>query len=282
MTARYAIVGHPVSHSRSPAMQGAAFAALGIDAVYEAVPVPPGGLPDAFRRLRDEGYSGWNVTVPHKEEATRLVDEADETSRLSGSTNTVVVRGGRLLGYSTDGYGLLEALHEAFGLGISGKTAVLIGCGGAARAAAFALASAGAARLVLVNRTVSRAEALARDLASVGLRMETRCHSPADTGLADALAHAGILVQGTSLGLHDTDPLPLAPKLIPAGVPVMDMIYRPTPFLRAAAARGCPVADGAGMLLHQGARSFTLWTGLPAPLDAMRAALARALEGSRR
>ena len=273
MTERYAIVGFPVAHSVSPAMQGAAFRALGIDAVYEAVPVPPAELPAAFRRLRDEGCRGWNITVPHKEAATRLMDESDELSRRSGSTNTVVVRDGRLCGYSTDGYGLVTAIRESFSLELAGKTVAMLGCGGAARAAAFALAAAGAARLLLVNRTVERAEALARDLAAAGLGTETVCLSPAAPRLAEWLAGSGLLVQGTSLGLGAEDPLPLPAELIPAGIPVMDMIYKTTPFLKAAAARGCPVADGAGMLLHQGANSFTLWTGREAPVEVMRQAL---------
>ena len=282
MTARYAILGYPVTHSVSPAMQSAAFAAAGLDASYTPVAVPPGELAAAFRRLRDEGYGGWNVTVPHKEEATRLMDELDASAGVPGSTNTVVVRNGRLHGHSTDGLGLLAALREAFALDVAGHTVALVGCGGAARAAAFALAGAGAARLLLVNRTVERATALACDLRNAGLRAETACFSPADAQLDGALANAELLIQGTSLGLHDGDPLPLPAEWIPAGRPVMDMIYRATPFLQAAAARGCPIADGAGMLLHQGAASFTLWTGLPAPVEAMRTALAGALRERRR
>jgi shikimate dehydrogenase len=281
MSARYAILGYPVTHSVSPAMQSAAFAAAGIDATYVAISVPPGELAAAFQRLRDEGYGGWNVTVPHKEEATRLADETDEAARISGSTNTIVVRNGRLSGHSTDGRGLLTALRERFAFEAGGRAVALIGCGGAARAAAFALAAAGAARLLLVNRTAERGVALARDLRNAGLPVETACFTPADTRLAQTLAETDLLIQGTSLGLHADDPLPLPAEWIPEGKPVMDMIYRTTPFLRAAEERGCPAADGAGMLLHQGAASFTLWTGLPAPVEAMRTALAGVLERRR-
>ena len=282
MTERYAIVGFPVAHSVSPAMQGAAFRALGIDATYEAVSVPPAELPAAFRRLRDAGYSGWNITVPHKEAATTLMDEADAVSRHSGSTNTVVVRNGRLCGYSTDGYGLVTAIREAFQLELTGKSVAMLGCGGAARAAAFAMANAGIARLLLVNRTLERAENLARDLGTAGLRTAVDCLSPTASGLADQLAGVGLLVQGTSLGLHADDPLPLPPEFIPAGIPVMDMIYKTTPFLQVAAAKGCPVADGAGMVLHQGAKSFTLWAGREAPVEVMRQELVKILAARNR
>ncbi len=277
MTERYAIVGFPVAHSISPLMQGAAFKALGIDATYEAIPVPPDDLAAAFRRLRDEGYRGWNITVPHKEAATRLVDESDEVSRNSGSTNTVVVRNGRLCGYSTDGFGLVTSIWEAFHFDLAGKTVAMLGCGGAARAAAFALAAAGITRLFVINRTLERAKALARDINDAGLHTEVACLSPADLQLADQITGAELLVQGTSLGLHANDPLPLPTESIPPGIPVMDMIYKTTPFLKAAATRGCPVADGAGMVLHQGAKSFTLWTGREAPIEAMRQALVKIL-----
>ncbi|MFA4945575.1 MAG: shikimate dehydrogenase [Lentisphaeria bacterium] len=276
MTQRYAVLGFPVGHSLSPCMHNAAFAALGLDAAYEAIEVAPAELPAVFARLRREGYGGWNCTVPHKEAAATLVDEVAPEARRIGSVNTVVCRDGRLTGHSTDGYGLLAAAREAFAFAPPGARVAIVGCGGAGRAAAFALAGAGVARLLLLNRTPERAAELARELA---------CHEPrcqvAAAGLADAAALAAalagieLLVQATSLGLKPGDPAPLPAAAIPAGCAVLDMIYRDTPLLRAAAAHGCRTADGLGMLLHQGARSFRLWTGREAPLEIMRAALLR-------
>jgi shikimate dehydrogenase len=277
---RYAVLGFPVGHSLSPRMHNAAFAALGLAATYEAIEVPPAELAATFARLRAAGVRGWNCTVPHKEQALTLVDDADAEARQAGSVNTVLNRAdGRLLGFSTDGYGLVTALQEAFGGSLRGRRLALLGCGGAGRAVSFALVREGVADLLLLNRTLARAERLAAELAPLAAGpLRLRCLEPG-TGapLRAALAEVDFLVQATSLGLRRDDPLPIAPELLPATAGVFDMIYGRTPLLAATAARGCRVADGRGMLLHQGARSFTLWTGRPAPLAAMRAALAAAL-----
>ena len=157
---RYGLIGHPVGHSKSPAMQEAGFQALGIQARYELVDVEPQNLPDAFQTMR-KTHRGWNVTIPHKEAAALLVDELDEEARKLGSVNTVVNVGGRLRGFSTDGYGLEMALKEAFGFGFDGQRICFLGTGGAARATAVYAALHGAKRLLLVNRTLERAERLA-------------------------------------------------------------------------------------------------------------------------
>lgn len=275
---RYAVLGFPVKHSLSPRMHNAAFAALGIPASYEAVEVPPAELPAAFARLLATGFSGWNCTVPHKEQALRLVAEADAEARTAGSVNTVLVRAGRLLGHSTDGYGLVTALEEAFGTPLRGRRLALLGCGGAGRAVSFTLARQGVAGLLLLNRTRERADRLAADLAPLAPGLFLQCLTPGDTqAVRAALAAVDVLVQATSLGLHPGDPPPLDPALLPPNLAVFDMIYGRTPLLAAARARGCRVADGRGMLLHQGALSFKLWTGCPAPVAVMRRELDAAL-----
>ncbi len=280
-TQRFAVLGFPVSHSLSPVMQNAGFAACGLDADYESLEVRPDELKKTFSQLQRNGFSGWNCTVPHKEQAFLLVDDTSPEARRIGCVNTVIHRNGRLEGHSTDGYGLLTALAEAFALEPEGRTILLAGCGGAGRSAAFALAARRPAELILANRTVAKAEALARELTAAGLPQPPRLTvlSLADrSGLAAALARADILIQATSQGLKPEDPPPFDLDLLPiAGPVVLDMIYRSTPLLRAAAARGCRIADGSGMLLHQGARSFTLWTGVAAPVEAMRQALLGAL-----
>lgn len=277
-TAKYAVIGWPVQHSVSPEMQAAAFAAAGLRASYERVAVRPGQLAEAIERLRSEPYAGWNVTVPHKAAMAKLVDRLDPVAERSGSVNTVVNRDGVLHGFSTDGFGLAEALHEAFGVSIAGGRFLFCGCGGAARAATIHFAAAGAATLVIVNRTLEKARDVARVIGTANPACRVACLQPDQAAdLAVALSDCRVLIQATSLGLHAGDPYPMPPNLVPSDVAVMDMIYRRTPFLAAVAGHGCKVADGRGMLLHQGARSFEIWTGQRAPLDAMRNALDNAL-----
>lgn len=278
-TRKYGLLGWPVKHSVSPPMQGAGFAALGIRATYELIPVRPQDLGETVRRLVAEGFAGWNVTVPHKEHIIQFLDEVDPAAAQGGSVNTVVNRGGRLHGFSTDGYGLEEALRESFGFGVAGKRVVFLGAGGAARATSVYFALRGARNVLVANRTVTKAERLADTIRAAARSCAVDCLSLADTArVRSALAQTDVLIQATSLGLHSGDPLPLPPDCLPSSLCVMDMIYRKTPFLEGAAARGCPTADGRGMLLHQGVKSLSIWTGEPAPpLEPMRAALHAAL-----
>lgn len=279
---RYALLGWPVKHSVSPQMQGAGFQALGIAATYELLEVNPEDLPECVRRLARAGYAGWNATVPHKEQLATLVHELDPGAAAAGSVNTVVNRGGRLKGYSTDGVGLARAVAESFGLAVTGARFVFLGTGGAARATAVHFARAGAAKIILVNRTLGKAETLAASIAAAAPDCPVRCLPlAASTAVAQALAGMDCLIQSTSLGLHAGDPPPLDPACLPPALAVMDMIYGDTPFLQGARARGCRTADGRGMLLYQGVRSFELWTGRQAPVEAMRAGLEQALAARR-
>ena len=275
---RYGLIGHPVGHSKSPAMQEAGFQALGIQARYELVDVEPQNLPDAFQSMR-KTHRGWNVTIPPKEAAALLVDELDEEARKLGSVNTVVNVGGRLKGFSTDGYGLEMALKEAFGFGFDGRRVCFLGTGGAARATAVYAALHGASRLLLVNRTLERAERLAEGVRAVGGTADV-LPLDATAAIAAVLPEMDVLVQCTSLGLKADDPLPFPVELLPEGLPVMDMVYGRSRFRKLAGEAGHPNADGRGMLLHQGCRSFTLWTGREAPVEAMREALAQGLAKS--
>ncbi|MCR4576001.1 MAG: shikimate dehydrogenase [Lentisphaeria bacterium] len=272
---RYGLIGHPVGHSKSPAMQEAGFQTLGIQACYELIDVEPQNLVDIFQSMR-KTHRGWNVTIPHKEAVVPLVDELDDEARQLGSVNTVVNVGGRLKGYSTDGYGLETALKEAFGFDFSGRSICFLGTGGAARATAVIAALHGAKRLLLVNRTVERAERLAESVRKVGGTADV-LPLDATAAIADALTGMDVLVQCTSLGLKADDPLPFSVELLPQGLPVMDMVYGRSRFRRLAGEAGHPNADGRGMLLHQGCRSFELWTGREAPVEEMRAALAHSI-----
>lgn len=275
---RYAVIGWPVEHSVSPQMQQAGFQALGIPASYEKIPVEPEHLGAAVEALRTQGFAGWNVTVPHKEQIADFLDQVDPGARRAGSINTVVRRGKILEGYSTDGYGLAMATHEAFGVDLDGRTVAFLGCGGAARATAVYFAAEGAREIVLINRTIGKAYRIRDIIQEVAPDCRAVCiENDNHDAIRDALKRSQILYQATSLGLRSNDPMPLDPELLPQRLAVMDMIYRPTPFLNAATERGCQTADGRAMLLHQGARSLMMWTGHPAPLEAMRQALWNAL-----
>ena len=276
---QFGLLGWPIMHSLSPVMQEAAFRHLGIPARYVRVPVTSDELGACVHRLRETGWDGWNVTVPHKGAVIPFLDEVEPLALRMQSVNTVVRLGDRLIGSSTDGYGLEQALLEAFRMPVAGCRIAFIGAGGAVRAVAGHLALAGARRVTLLNRTVKNARQLAESVVALG----TPCALSVAPLSAAAAALQGhdVVVQGTSLGLQDQDPLPFDPAALPAGVPVFDMIYRDTPLLRAARGRGHPVADGLAMLLHQGALAFSRWTGQEAPVEVMRAALLDARGGCR-
>jgi shikimate dehydrogenase len=283
------LLGWPVAHSKSPLFQNAAFAALGLDWLYVPLPTPPARLAEAVRGLAALGFAGANVTIPYKEAVLPLLDRLDPEAELSGAVNTIVVEelGDRacLVGHATDGAGFVASLREATGRDPAGMTVLLLGAGGAARAVAAALARAGAARLLIANRTAGRALALAQTLtARLGSAASIRAPRieglPLDrAALAPYLPIVDLVVQATAVGMaggpdpSGAPPLDVA-RLRPEAV-VADLVYAPrvTPFLAAAAAAGRPTLGGVGMLLHQGAVAFEHWTGQAAPLEAMRAAL---------
>lgn len=265
-----ALFGHPVGHSLSPVFQNAAFRQAGLNAVYLAFDIGPERLPEALAAVRELEMLGANLTIPHKERAGRHLDELSRLAERTGSVNTVVNRGGRLRGETTDGSGFLRALEQSAGVNPAGRRVLLLGSGGAGRALAFALAEAGA-ELWLANRTAGRADRLAAELAR--FYPAGRINTGSFEARAELLARTGIevLVNATSVGLNPADP-PLfeAGELPESGLTVCDLIYhRETGLLKAAAARGLKRLDGLGMLIHQGAISFELWTGRPAPLAAM-------------
>jgi shikimate dehydrogenase len=250
-------------------MHNAAFAALGLDWVYVPFPVAAADVGAAVAAVRALGLAGLNVTVPHKEAVLRHVDVLTPLARRVGAVNTIVNRGGRLLGDNTDVHGFAMTLRRQR-LRLRGRHALVIGAGGAARAVLAALAEAGVARVTIANRTAARAVALAQQVRSA------RPARVALTALGDAalLADVAVVVNTTSLGLHDTAFPALAAAATPAPCVFIDLVYgRDTPFLRLARGAGRRACDGAEMLLHQGARAFTLWTGRRPPLTVMRTVL---------
>ena len=268
---RFAI-GSPGGHSLSPVFQNAGFRVLGLGVSYGLRDVLPEDLGACFSDLRSSHY-GWNVTIPHKEASVGLVDELDDVARVLGSVNTVVNEDGYLRGYSTDGYGLERSLEESFGVDLRGLRLCFLGCGGAARACSIYAAMRGQGSLSWY-RTRSRARRCSRIIKAGGMPVVD--HEAVDE-LSERLQGVVVLVQCTSLGLRGGDPLPYPVELLPAGLLVMDMIYGESRFLRLAESRGHRTTDGRGMLLHQGCRSFELWTGRSAPVEAMRSALWEAL-----
>jgi shikimate dehydrogenase len=262
------LLGHPVSHSLSPPMHNAAFLALGLPHRYEARDVEPHRLGDVVDALRKDDVLGANITIPHKEAALRLVDELADEARRIRAVNTIVRRSSRLVGDNTDGYGFARALALA-GVDVTGKDAMVLGAGGAARACVAAL---GAARIVVVaGRRLDRASALA---AAAGAPVR-------GIPWADArrTARIDVLVNATPIGLHGEDLLAgFAFEEMPHVVIDLVPTALVTPLVKKArAVKNVVVVDGLSMLLHQAARSFTLWTGREAPLAVMRAALPRAV-----
>jgi len=256
-------------------MHNAAFAAAGLNWCYVALPVGRARLADALRGLAALGAAGANVTVPHKEAALAYLDEISDEARAIGAVNTIRVDGERLAGYNTDGGGLLDALRIDGGMTVDGARAVVIGAGGAARAAAFALADAAAASVVIANRNWDRAASLAADVRRALPRRAVEA-VPLDGAAAGRIREATLLVQATTVGSGaERAQTPVAQEALHPGLVVMDMVYEPreTVLLREARARGCRTVEGRSMLVYQGARAFELWTGRPAPTDVMRRAV---------
>jgi shikimate dehydrogenase len=266
-----AVLGDPVAHSRSPAMHNAAFAALGLDWCYVPLHVTPAHFEAALRGLVALEVAGANVTIPHKERAAELADELTPAARAVGAVNTLTVQGERLLGDNTDVGGTLAALVEA-GVEVAGRPAVVLGAGGSARAVAYALGQAGA-EVTLANRTLARAEALARELSPLTRGRLDALPLGEAQALQARLDRAVLLVNATSVGLHpgpDRSPLPEGVRCHP-GLTVLDLVYAPrrTRLLRDAARDGSRTVEGLRVLVHQGALSFERWTGLAAPIDVM-------------
>lgn len=290
-----AVLGQPVSHSASPAMQNAGMNALGLNWRYLAFEVPPTRLADVIRGCRAMGFIGLNLTVPHKLLALDLVDHIDPAATEWGAVNTIRFEyeaapgtwrplseftGDRLpetraAGFNTDADAIIKSLAEDLHITLEGKSVLVLGAGGAGQAAALRIAKSGVKHLHLVNRTETKLPPL---LAQI------QHQNPDVTATAGyPKTPVDLVINATSLGLRSTDPLPYDSRawdISDAGA-AYDMIYRPaeTPLLRAAREAGRPTANGLGMLLHQGAKALELWSGRPAPVDVMKHALHQQVYG---
>jgi shikimate dehydrogenase len=263
------IIGWPIEHSLSPAMHNAAFAALGMtDWHYDKMAIPPDIVGLSLRELRDHGYIGINVTVPHKEAVMRYV-KADQQAQLIGAVNTIDFRTN--MGTNTDVTGFMQDL-SAHGIDVAGKNAIVLGAGGAARAAVYGLANAGAT-IAVVNRTPEKAEKLIQDLGGHAMPMTLE---------RAVRGKVSLVVNCTSVGMYpNVNESPWNENIpFPQGITVYDMVYRPgvTKLMQQAGAAGGRAVGGAGMLVRQGAAAFSIWTGREAPVEVMFAALRNELE----
>lgn len=275
MTRLAGIFGYPLAHSLSPAFQQAAFNHYGMDARYLAWETPPDALEAEVAKLRGGDFIGANVTIPHKRSVMDFLDEIDPLAQAIGAVNTIVKTDGKLIGRNTDAQGFLRPLKEDAGFDPEGKRALLLGAGGAARAAAFALCQERVATLAIANRTPQRAEALAAELR--GNAATLSAIALADPALEEIALQSDLIVNSTSVGMRHGDAegqTPLAGGAIPHDAVVMDMVYNPqhTPLLAAARSAGAQAVGGMPMLIYQGAAAFEMWTAKPAPIEAMFAA----------
>ena len=254
------VLGWPVRHSRSPAMHEAAFRALGLDREgwrYQHLPVPPELFAETVRALPAAGFVGANVTIPHKEAALAVADEAGDEARAIGAANTLLFAGGAIRAENTDAPGLIAALPEP----PRDRSALVLGAGGSARAAVWALLEAGARDVMVWNRTPARAEELCSELGGRAVR---------------AVEPADLLLNCTAVGLDGRSStfkeLPVTADTLADYCYVVDLVYRAdeTALIEAARSRGCKTVNGLEILIQQGALSLQMWTGRPAPIDAMR------------
>jgi shikimate dehydrogenase len=278
MTKRVVLIGHPVAHSLSGAMQQAAFDQLGIDAKYELWDRPPIELADAIGELRGEDFLGANVTIPHKERVVPMVDRLTEEGQATGAVNTITREGKRLVGHNTDVAGFKVALDKIVGKQKMPRAAVVLGAGGGARAVVYGLIREGFQRIIVFNRHLHRAEGLVKHFGRTAAHMELRAMPWHESIIEAELAKTKVLVNATSIGLT-SDESPIPAEVLHSDLLVLDLIYAQTRLLRDAAAAGAETSDGELMLLHQGAAAFTLWTGQPAPLELMQQKLAEARAG---
>jgi shikimate dehydrogenase len=266
----YCIIGDPVQHSLSPAIQNAAFKSLGLNCTYIAFRVPKGELQESVSSLRSINISGFNVTSPHKIEIIKHVDVLDYTAQKARAINTILNVEGVLRGYNTDVYGFIEPLHRR-SVSFNGMTILLIGAGGASRAVIAALSEQkGITKILIANRSQKKAEELARIGSSIGLE----CSVIDLYNIQEVAAKSHLIVNATPLGTNNKDSM-IDHEHIKKDAIVYDIVYKPvtTNLLENARYAGAQIVYGYEMLLEQGAKAFEIWTGISAPRDAMKRAL---------
>ncbi|NJP04179.1 MAG: shikimate dehydrogenase [Chloroflexaceae bacterium] len=272
------LIGDPVEHSRSPVIQHAAFAYIGMTADYELWHTPAAELEQRIAFLREPHVLGANVTLPHKQAVMPFLDSLETGAQQIGAVNTIYKRsGGHLIGANTDAPALLATLREEAHFNPTGQRVVLLGASGAARASAWSLVDSGIAQLVVANRTLDHAEQLLADLMDTADGVDR--YQPTlialaldDPSLNDCIAESQLLINATAVGWQSGE-TPLAHPSVHEGILVFDMVYRQTRLLAEAAQQGAPTLNGLGMLIRQGSLAFTRWTGHKVPFEVMHNAL---------
>lgn len=272
------IIGWPVSHSLSPVMHNAAFEYLGLDYCYVPFAVNPEYIKEAIEALPALNITGLNVTVPHKENVLKYISELSEEARMIGAVNTLKVTDNLLMGYNTDGMGFVNSIKES-GNPLAHKRLLILGSGGSAKAVAFKSAAEGVEGIIIANRTVSKAITLKKQIEKFFPLLNIKVTGTGYDELKDVINMVDTVVNTTSVGLGKEDISPVPGELIHKGLFIFDLIYNPreTTLLRYAKAAGCRYTNGLGMLIHQGAESFRIWTGVEPPVKVMRQAVEKAM-----
>ena len=281
MTKTLGILGYPITHTLSPIMHNAAFCELGIDAQYVPFEVRPENIESALAGLIALGVSGVNVTIPHKESVLPFLDEIDIDARRIGAVNTILLKDGQLVGYNTDAQGFGNAFAQEIARPLAGQQVMLCGAGGAARAVFIQLLKENVKDIIILSRTLARAAKMLDDLLVEHRDVKTTLCSFKD--FSENNFSPDVLINATSVGLQSNDPHLVPVDFFSSNMIVCDLIYNPprTPLLRMAEEAGSLVMNGLGMLAHQGALAFNLWTGVQAPIDVMQRALLNAFESTR-
>lgn len=265
------ILGYPLSHSLSPVMQNMAFKYYNLNNVYVPIEVKPEDLEIIVKAIRGMNFIGFNVTVPHKIEMVKYLDEMDKLAELIGAVNTVVVKDGNLKGYNTDGIGFLKSFQENTNESIEGKRVFILGAGGASRAVSMTLAMNKAEKVYICNRTYEKAERLSQDIntkignVSAAVPMEYE-------KMKEVIYDSDVFINTTTVGMYpNVDESPIDKNLLHENLILCDIVYNPrkTKLLEEAEELGCKTVPGLSMLVYQGAESFRLWTGMEAPVDIM-------------
>ncbi len=276
------VIGFPIEHTASPLMHNAAFQHLGLNYIYLPFLVKPGELKKAVEGLKALNVKGFNVTIPYKNEVANYVDELKGEASFIHSVNTVVREGDRFIGYSTDGEGFMKSLEEE-GIKIKGKSVLIIGAGGASTAISFSLLKEGISSLYIINRGKERGEKLRNLLLKIYPNSPIHFFPLERKVFPSLLPEVDILINSTPIGMREGDPLLFNPDFLPSHTVICDIVYKPlyTPLIEEAKKRGNKVVTGLGMLLHQGAIAFRLWTGVEPPLEVMKEALYKALSSAK-
>ena len=265
------LIGYPVEHSKSPLMHNAAFQSLGLDFVYVLLSVKAPDLKEAVTGLRASNVAGANVTIPYKEEVMKYLDEITPEAMFIGAVNTIHNREGKLIGYNTDGQGFITSLLTDGKIKLEGQRVFLIGAGGAGKAVAVKLAERGVERLVITDKIGERTESLVSRLRENIPDCPVYAVAMASKEFAEAISESTLLINATPVGMNEGDPCVIDPDYLHKDLFIYDVVYnRETPLVGEARKRGIKALGGIGMLIHQGAASFEIWTGQKAPVEVMK------------